>query len=298
MNKIRDEISYEQLCAGLESEARLLAGILRDVGPEEPVGTCPGWTTSHLMAHLFQAFTWAAGMVETRAKEFLPPHLFVAGGDEERWATHGGTWPEYVNDLIKVSFDEVAEFDGGEARARWVLAAADSLVVALRDAGADGDVWNSVGADGTRFWASWGALETMVHRADTELLLGRAPDALRLRSDLSVESVQLWLQMITAPGAEAFFGPRLAAMAGEGESLRFRATDVADVAEAEWLLLRTPEGPALAAEDDDRRAGTTVSGRAGDLLMLLKRRVPMKQAAVDITGDARLLEHWLANVMA
>jgi len=36
--------------------------------------------------------TITVGPDESRAKEFLPPHRFVSVGDEERWATHGGTW--------------------------------------------------------------------------------------------------------------------------------------------------------------------------------------------------------------
>ncbi|ALO99007.1 hypothetical protein SHL15_8032 [Streptomyces hygroscopicus subsp. limoneus] len=102
----------------------------------------------------------------------------------------------------------------------------------------------------------------------------------------------------TSPEAAAFFGPRLAATTGEGESLRSRATGATGAVRAEWLVLRTPKGLVMAAEDDGRRAGVTVSGRAGDLLMLMKRRMPMTEAAVDVQGDTRLLRHWLENVLA
>ncbi|MHC5909122.1 hypothetical protein ACVNF4_35440 [Streptomyces sp. S6] len=52
----------------------------------------------------------------------------------------------------------------------------------------------------------------------------------------------------------------------------------------------------MAPAGDDRRGGVTVTGRAGDLLLLLKRRVPVREAAVEVTGDARLLGHWLEHV--
>jgi len=290
------EISHERICEGIEQEAALCAQTLRHVDPARPVGTCPGWTVNHLTAHLFQAFTWAAGLVETRAAEFVPPHVFVAAADDDRWGKHTGTWAEYVDELIGVSMEEAASLGGAEARARWVQGAADNLVAALRRAGPDADVWNSFGTGGARFWASWGALETAVHRADTELLLGHAPDSVRLSPELSLDSVRFWLRAVTAPGAEAFFGPGIGALAGDGESLRFRARDVMGGAFADWLVERTPTGPVLAA-DDGRRAGVTVAGRAGDLLLLLKRRVPPREAAVEVTGDVRLLEHWLAHVM-
>jgi hypothetical protein len=293
------EISHESICAGIESEAVLLADALRRADPAQPVGTCPGWTTNHLMAHLFQAFTWAAGLVETRAAAFVAPHAFLGPLDQERWAKQQrrDDWAEYVDALIGVSLDEADRLGGAEARAQWVLGAAGKLVAALRDAGPDAEVWNSFGAGGARFWASWGALETAVHRADAELLLGRAPDGVRLASDLSTDSVRFWLRAVTAPGSEAFFGPGLRALAGSGESLRFQATDAPEGVPAAWLVLRTPEGPVLASGDDDRRAGVTVTGRAGDLLLLLKRRVAPREAAVEVSGDLRLLEHWLAHVM-
>ncbi|WP_055522658.1 maleylpyruvate isomerase N-terminal domain-containing protein [Streptomyces graminilatus] len=291
------EISHERICAGIEREAALCAEALLHADPARPVGTCPGWTVSHLTAHLFQAYTWAAGLVETRAAEFVPPHVFVAGADDDRWGKHTGTWAEYVDELIGVSIEEAASLGGAEARARWVRGAADSLVATLRRAGPDTDVWSSVGAGGTRFWASWGAMETAVHRADLDLLLGRAPDTVGLSPELSLDSVRFWLRAVTAPGAEAFFGPGFGALAGDGESLRFRATDATDEAYADWLVVRTPTGPVLAAPDDGGRAGVTITGRAGDLLLLLKRRVAPREAAVDITGDARLLEHWWTHVI-
>ncbi|MEU2358803.1 hypothetical protein ABZ599_38590 [Streptomyces misionensis] len=244
-----------------------------------------------------QAFTWATGLLESRATAFLPPHVFVAADDQERWATHGGPWSKYVDDLIKVSLDEVVGLHDGEARAQRLLTAARKLVDALRAAGPDVGVWTPFGTRTSAFWASWGAMETAVDRVDAQLSLGQAPDTVHLSDDLSLDTLQFWLRGATSPDAAAFFGPRLAAMAGEGESFRFRAMGAAGAVRAEWLVLRTPKGLVMAAEDDGGRTGMTVSGRAGDLLMLLKRRVPMKEAAVDVQGDARLLEHWLENVL-
>ncbi|MGW2776526.1 hypothetical protein ACWC4C_29135 [Streptomyces olivaceoviridis] len=126
-----------------------------------------------------------------------------------------------MDDLITVPLGEVVRFHDGEARAQWLLTAAGNLVKALRAAGPDVHMWSPSGAGTTAFQASWGVMETAVHRG------GRAAVA-RLRAGC-----------------------------------------------------RAP-----------------VSGRAGDLLMLMKRRMPMTEAAVDVQGDTRLLEHWLENVLA
>ncbi|MFE1197767.1 maleylpyruvate isomerase N-terminal domain-containing protein [Streptomyces olivaceoviridis] len=82
-----------------------------------------------------------------------------------------------MDDLITVSLGEVVRFHDGEARAQWLLTAAGNLVKALRAAGPDVHMWSPSGAGTTAFQASWGVMETAVHRADVQLSLGCAPDA-------------------------------------------------------------------------------------------------------------------------
>ena len=60
-----------------------------------------------------------------------------------------------------------------------------------------------------------------------------------------------------------------------------------------WTLTRTPEGPALV-----REAGTAdvvVRAGANELLLLVKGRFAPTRRGIEVTGDAALLDHWLAH---
>lgn len=64
-------------------------------------------------------------------------------------------------------------------------------------------------------------------------------------------------------------------------------------AAGEWLARRTPSG--LEWEHQHDQSDVIVSGPVLDLLLVLSRRVALSQSRLEVTGDPRLLAHWLEH---
>ena len=74
---------------------------------------------------------------------------------------------------------------------------------------------------------------------------------------------------------------------GTGQRLRFEATDVP----ASWTVIAKPEELVLV---DDADADVVARGTASDLDLFVWGRVP--PSALEVTGDASLLERWQERV--
>ena len=132
------------------------------------------------------------------------------------------------------------------------------------------------------FWLRKLAHDTLVHRWDADLTVGREPEA---APDLAADCVSDLLDAIAALSGD-HEDPVFAGLRGTGESLHFHATDTA----GEWLVRRTPS--AVEWEPGHGRADVAVRGRVVDLALLLNRR---GRPAVEVIGDDLLLAHWLEN---
>ncbi|GAA1820514.1 maleylpyruvate isomerase family mycothiol-dependent enzyme [Actinomadura chokoriensis] len=241
---------------GLREHARGLAGAASGADPATRVPTCPDWTLPDLVGHVGQTHRWAAGLLRT-----------------------GGT--EVLDELPRTPPDSPADWPG------WLRDGAEELIAAF-DARPDESVEHPFfGAWPTVMCLRRMANETVVHHADAALATG-TPFA--VAPDLAADVITEFLGLLTSPAAAAQ-KPELAELRGNGETLCLRP---AEASLEGWLITRTPEGPVWehGALDADMIAG----GPVRDLLLVFARRLaPSDAAEVKVTGDASLLEHWLAR---
>jgi uncharacterized protein (TIGR03083 family) len=292
-----------QYFAEIRASAAQLAEIASAHDQNLPVPGCPDWTLRQLATHLGRVHRWAAEIVSTRAAERIP---FDSAPD--------GRYPA-----------EPAE------QAAWLNAGAERVIAAIAAAG-DEPVWAFGGWAPAGFWARRQSHETMVHRADAELAVGR--DVV-LDAGLAVDGIDEWLAAVTTYWQR---GDGSAALP-VGAVLHVRATatepggSLFASGTADWLISSTPDGlaaqrgpgdtvladtvpadsvPAKTVPADTARPrpmqassvqaipvrprpGVSVSGPADRLLLVLLRRLPADDPAIMVTGDGALLTDWLAG---
>jgi uncharacterized protein (TIGR03083 family) len=251
----------DQYFAEISGSAARLADIMCTSDPGLQVPTCPDWTLRQLATHIGRVHRWAAHIVTTRAADYVP---FGSVADARYPATPA-------------------------ERAAWLRAGADRVIEAITDAG-DASVWAFGRLAPAGFWARRQSHETMVHRADAELAVGR--DVV-LDADLAADGIDEWLGMATRSRRPADEPAQLP----PGASLRLQVTG-ADEAPG-WLITATPAGLALQRADQstasaERDADITVLGPAGPMLLVLVRRLPPDHPAMTVAGDRGLLGGWLA----
>ena len=224
---------------------------------ERPVATCPGWTFRQLAIHVGRGHRWAAQIVATRATAPIPTREVVNGKLPEDPARH----------------------------AQWLNEGADQLIEAVTAAGSD-LVWTLAGIGPASFWARRRAHEAAVHLADAQLAAGLDVD---LAPEFAADGVDEWLARIAA-GTGGTADPDLR---GDGQSLHFHATDPGLSGTGEWLVTRTPSGVTVARGHG--KADVAVRGPAASLLLILTRRLPPSDPAIEILGEQELLTHWLQH---
>ena len=263
----------DQYFAEIRASAAQLAEIVSAHDPSLPVPSCPDWTLRQLATHLGRVHRWAAEIVSTRAAERVP---FDSVPD--------GRYPA----------------EPAQRAAAWLNAGADRVIAAITAAG-DEPVWAFGRPAPAGFWARRQSHETMVHRADAELAVGR--DVV-LDAGLAVDGIDEWLASATT-FRQRRDGP---AALPAGAALHVRAT-AAEPGGSEpaggtgdWLISSTSEGLAVQRGRDTVQAGTlqaspgvSVSGPADRLLLVLLRRLPADDPAIMVTGDGALLTDWLAG---
>ncbi|MEV4570003.1 maleylpyruvate isomerase family mycothiol-dependent enzyme [Nonomuraea sp. NPDC049419] len=225
-----------------------------------PVPTCPEWTLADLVDHVGGVQRMVTMLVGDR---LIDPTPAFAG------AVPGPT-------------------DPAEWRA-WLTGCAAEVRQAYSSVSDDTPVWDPSGAAaGVPFWARRVFGEVCVHRADAAAALGLPYE---LAPDLAVAALADWLATMTSRGYWDNV-PRFAeAMRGDGQTLRFRATD----APGDWLARREQDGVVL--EQGGGEADVTVSGPATDLLLVITRRRALDAApALDVQGDRALFEHWVDHM--
>ncbi|MFJ1647749.1 maleylpyruvate isomerase family mycothiol-dependent enzyme [Streptomyces sp. NPDC088258] len=284
-------IDHTRLCHEIRRQCLHLSAALRRVDPETRVPDCPGWTAAHLAGHLHAAFTWAAGMLNSGAAEFRPPHTFLPDIPDGALDA-GAPWTSYVDALahahLKTPLGSRIVEDHTVAP---FVEAADAFVDALLAAGPDRPVWTCLGEPRSRGWATWGALESGIHRLDAEAMLGLAPE---LDREVAEELVDFILELVTEPASTAFFDPRLAQLRKSGERILLRAVG-STRGPGEWLIHLAPCGPVLLAPGTGR-PDVTVDAPGELLLPLLKRRLPLSSPGIRVTGDGDVMRDWLDHV--
>ncbi|MFB4309819.1 maleylpyruvate isomerase family mycothiol-dependent enzyme [Actinomadura sp. GTD37] len=250
-----DVLDAERFKEGLREHARGLAAA-GAAGPSARVPTCPEWTLRDLVGHVGQAHRWTSHLIRT-----------------------GGT--DVLNELPRTTPDSPADWPG------WLRDGAAELIGAF-EAKPDGSVDHPLlGTWPTVMWLRRMAHETAVHHADGARTAG-TPFA--MAPDLAADAIDEFLGLITSVTAAAH-KPELAELRGTGETLCLRP---AEPSLPGWLITRTPDGPVW--EGGARDADMTITGPVQDLLLVFARRLaPDDAAEVKVTGDASLLDHWLAR---
>ena len=134
-----------------------------------------------------------------------------------------------------------------------------------------------------RFWSRRQLHETLVHRTDVELALGRSPAA---GPAVAADAIDEFLVNL---GAAAYFSPRVSSLRGDGQRLSFRATDE----DREWSVTFLPDGFAVGGPAGS--ADATLAGPVLTLLLVLYRRLPPDATGMLAAGDRSLIELWRAN---
>jgi uncharacterized protein (TIGR03083 family) len=260
MQRLEDDRYY----AELEDETGRLAEAVHDADLARPVPTCPEWTLAQLAEHVGRGHRWAAGIVERRDAERVP----VPAGEVE-----GMRMP-----------------DGADERSAWLLAGARRLADVVREARPETGVWTWASDRTAGFWLRRMTHDTLVHRLDADLALGRD---VAVAPEVAADSVSDFLTVLSDLSAPGHPGQRFAELRGQGQTLHFHATDEGVGALGEWLARRTPTG--VEWEHRHGKGDVAVRGRALDLLLVLHRRTAPDQSPVEVLGDRGLLDHWLEH---
>jgi uncharacterized protein (TIGR03083 family) len=166
---------------------------MKEADPARPVPTCPAWTLAQLTEHVGVGHRWAAVIVERRATRPVP------------------------NDQA----DDLRVPEAAAERSQWLVAGARRLADAVRQAGPGAHVWTWADDQTAGFWLHRMTHDTLVHRLDAELAVGRP---VTLAADLAAASVPDLLDLLSIlPRIDDF--PALSQLRGHGQTLHFHATD-------------------------------------------------------------------------
>jgi uncharacterized protein (TIGR03083 family) len=251
-------LTYERLCAEIVAQADMLRATTDGADLTVPVPSCPGWNLAQLLRHLGGGLRWAAGIVRTRPTG-PPPDAHFRDVSAEPDPLLGG----------------------------WVAEGAEQLAETLTAAGPDAQVWSPV-PGGTRFLARRFAHETLMHRADATLALGRKFTA---DQTVALDALDEWMALGTLPHVFEVH-PEQRELLGPGRTIHLHATDVGKDGPGDWLVDLT--GDTIAWRPTPEDAAVAVRGPLTELLLLVYGRRP-GTGGLAVRGDGDLLDRWLAR---
>ncbi|MCX5206160.1 maleylpyruvate isomerase family mycothiol-dependent enzyme [Streptomyces sp. NBC_00237] len=242
------------------AESAALVALTRHADLAAPVPGCPGWTLLDLVRHTGSVQRWFAALLRRGAQ--TPP---ASREVELRLPEHADGYPD------------------------WLARSAEEAAAAFATVDPDAPMW-AWGADGhARFWIRRMLFETLVHRTDAELALGKRPV---IDPALATDGVDEFL--VNLPFA-ASFAPGTTQLRGADETLLFRTTDTG----TDWVVRLRPEGfgldPQSPAAAPGGSADATVAGTAADLLLLVYGRLRYDTDAFTASGNEELLKRWFAH---
>lgn len=256
-------MSYDQYCAEITRQSGLLVSAIDGADLTVPVPSCPGWNAGQLVRHLGGAQRWATEAVTRRVTEVLP---------------------EDFRDLSAYASEDPAVVGP------WLAEGAQALAAALREAGPRTAMWTPVPGGSTDFFARRFTHETAMHRADATLALGQQ---YTLDPAVAIDGIDEWLTLGSLPVMFEYY-PSLRELLGPGRTLHLHATDTPADARAEWVIDLT--GDLIAWRRAHDKCAVAVRGPVAELLLLIYRRRPPDSGAVEVLGDAGLLNFWLEHV--
>ena len=129
------------------------------------------------------------------------------------------------------------------------------------------------------------AHETAVHRADGQIAVGTRPE---IDPVVAADGIAEWLGFL--PTVRAREHPERPSPVPAGKVIHFHATDAG--ADGEWLIRGVPGGVEAAAGHG--KGDMALRGPASAILLVLLRRLPPDDPAMEVLGDRSLLDAWLA----
>jgi uncharacterized protein (TIGR03083 family) len=163
-------------------------------------------------------------------------------------------------------------------RPAWLREGAARLAEAVAAGG--GPVWTHLGPGPASYWARRMAHETTVHCADGQLAVGTRP---QIDPVIAADGIAEWLGFLRAGQA----GP---APVPEGKVVHFHVTD--EGVAGEWLIRGGPGG--VTVTGGHGKGDMALRGPASAVFLVLLRRLPAGDPAVEVLGDRSLLDGWLA----
>ncbi|PYC78876.1 maleylpyruvate isomerase family mycothiol-dependent enzyme [Streptomyces tateyamensis] len=242
--------------AAVAAETERFAELLLGADPTTEVPSCPGWTLSNLAVHAGSVHRWFSKLLDQRVQERptsreVDLQLPADPADHPEWLARGAS-------LAAATF-----------------AATDPEL----------PMW-AWGADQhARFWIRRMLFETLVHRVDAELALGRTP---AVDHALAVDGID---EFLTNLPFATLFAPGVAELRGTGRTIRFTATDGG----GDWTVQLRPDGFGLVETAAYPAPDASLGGTAADLLLLLYGRLELAAGRFETAGDRQLLDHWFAH---
>jgi uncharacterized protein (TIGR03083 family) len=244
--------------AGIESATAVIGALVGGGAAAMPIPSCPEWTLRELAVHVGRARRWSAQICATRSPAFI-----------EFGSLPDGRFP-----------------DAAPARAQWLAEGARRAAAAFAEAGQDRVWWPFGPAAPASCWARRTCHETLVHAADASVAAGLEPD---LPPALAADAIDEWLTVIRPTlGGDDPAGPALP----PGAAVHLDAAGAGG-----WVIRREPAGLTVTRTAGPAGAGPAdagLAGPAGELLLVLMGRVPAGDPAVTVSGDAAVLDRWLA----
>ena len=173
------------------------------------------------------------------------------------------------------------DLDPGPPTPAWIVEGGTALLVTLRASDPDAEMW-AWGADQhVRFWSRRQLHETLVHRIDLTLAGGSEPTA---EAEVAADAIDEFLVNLSSAAA---FSPGVRQLKGHGGLLAFAELDGG----RRWVVALEPDGISMAGHDVT--ADAELEAGALELLLILYRRRPLREARAARRGDQDLLEFWL-----
>ena len=208
------------------------------------VAACPGWDVRKVVEHTGFIHRWATHAVRTGAAPGRGD--VIAAGEDDNLAV-------------------------------WIVDGATDLIDALTDVDLDGATWHPFPFEQKMwFWGRRQAIETMLHRWDTQTACG-------IEATLDGE--------LASSGIHEFFElgmPRILQKAETGppsQSLHVHCTDV----DGEWLVWSDGDQYRMLPVHD--KGDAAMRGPAQDLLLVLMGR--LDRGEIDIVGERSAADAWL-----
>ncbi|WP_063756245.1 maleylpyruvate isomerase family mycothiol-dependent enzyme [Streptomyces sp. NRRL S-920] len=244
------------------AESGRFVSLLGGADLSTPVPGCPGWTLLDLVRHTGSVHRWFSVLLRTNVQE--PP------------ATRA------------VDLD-LPEREDSYAYAAWLAAGADLAARTFAEVDPDATMWTWGADPHARFWVRRMLHETLVHRVDAEAALGLRPV---IDPALAADGVDEFL--VNLPFATPF-APGVARLRGQGETIRFRATDQQEQGrDRDWVVRLSVDRFGL-VDGEQQSVDASVHGSAADLLLLLYGRLGRDSGAFQVAGDTGLLDRWFAH---